>query len=60
LRSPSSVRFAAFDAFAAILVPSSATVPSWPIPSFAHSTSTPANKLSTAPGNAARNRAIVT
>src|SRR6202030_3878579 len=40
LASPSCVRLADFDAFAAIFIPSSATVPSSPIPSRAHSTTT--------------------
>ncbi len=38
--SVSSVRFAAFDAVAAIFIPSSATTPSLPMPSRAHSIST--------------------
>lgn len=59
-RSVFSVRFADRDAFAAIFVPSSAIVPSFPIPSRAHSTSTSPNSDSTAPGNAGRNRQIVT
>ena len=59
-RSRSSVRFAAFDAFAVIFVPSSATVPTWPMPSRAHSISTCVNSSCARSGNAARNRAIVT
>jgi hypothetical protein len=53
------VRFAAFDADAAILVPSSATVPSRPIPSRAHKMSTPVKNPGTAPPKSFRNRAIV-
>ena len=58
-RSRFSVRFAAFDADAAILVPSSATTPSRPIPSRAHSTSTCAKNPGTASPKSFRNRAIV-
>ena len=49
-RSPSSVRFASFDAFAAILVPSRATVPDRPMPSRAHRTSTCANSAAAGSG----------
>ena len=58
--SVSSVRLAAFDADAAIFIPSSATVPSLPMPSRAHSFSTSAKKSPAAPGKSARNRAKVT
>ncbi len=60
LARPSSVRFAAFDAEAAIFIPSSATVPSLPMPSRAHSTSTCPKKSPAASGKSPRNRANVT
>ena len=40
LRSPASVRFASFDAFAPILTPSAATTLSRPSPAAAHTRST--------------------
>ena len=58
-RSRFSVRFAAFDADAAIFVPSSATVPSLPIPSRAHKISTSVNNPATAAPKSFRNRAMV-
>jgi hypothetical protein len=51
LRSPSSVRFASFDALAAIFVPSTATVPTCPMPSRPHSTSTCANNATAVSAN---------
>jgi hypothetical protein len=47
-------------AFAAIFIPSSATTPSFPIPSRAHKISTCAKNSPAACGNAARNCEIVT
>jgi hypothetical protein len=58
-RRPASVRFASFDAFAPIFVPSSATTPAFPIPSRAHSTRTSANRAAAVPANCCRNRATV-
>jgi len=55
-----SVRLAAFDADAAIFIPSSATTPSRPMPSRAHKPSTCANNTGTASPKAPLNRAIVT
>jgi len=49
-----------FDALARIFDPSSATVPSFPIPSRAHKISTSANSTVTASAKSPRNRAIVT
>ncbi|HEX3305027.1 MAG TPA: hypothetical protein VHS32_02145 [Streptosporangiaceae bacterium] len=54
------MRFAAFDADAAIFVPSSATVPSRPIPSRAHKISTSVKNAAVAPPKSFRNRANVT
>ena len=57
-RSQSSVRFADFDAFAVIFVPSRVIVASAPIPSRAHRIRTWANNSTTAASKSARNRAI--
>ena len=59
LASVSSVRFADFDADAAIFIPSSATTPTLPMPSRAQSTSTRVKKSPTASAKSARNRATV-
>ncbi len=61
-RSRFSVRFASFDAFAAIFVPSSAISPSFPSPAAAASTSTWPNRSSITAASAKysrRNRATV-
>ena len=60
LASASSARFADADALAAIFIPSSATTPSLPMPSRAHSISTWAKNSAASPGNPARNCEIVT
>ncbi len=60
MASVSSARFAGFDAFAAIFIPSSATTPSFPMPSRAHNASTSAKNGAVIPGNALRNSEIVT
>jgi hypothetical protein len=60
VRSVSSVRFAGFAALAAIFIPSSATTPSLPMPSRAHSISTCVKNSAIPAGNAARNCEIVT
>ena len=59
-RSASSVRFASIDADAFTFVPSSATMPSWPMPSRAHKARTCVNSSPAAAPSPARNRATVT
>jgi len=57
--SLASVRLAALDAPAAIFIPSSATTPSFPMPSRAHRPSTSAKNPAIAAPKQPRNRAMV-